>query len=364
MKRAGLLLTAVLLSSHPALAQSGAAQQAWDDTVAAAKREGKVVVMGPPDSQVRKLLPEAFKARFGITMEYVTGRGTDTSNKLRAERAAGVYTADAVIAGIQTMSTVLYREKMLEPLRPQLALPDVIDGSKWKKGKLWFSDPEDQYVLRLFSTVHEAFMINTEAVKLSDLHAVRELVEPKWKGKISFLDPTLSGTGSNQAALLYTLFGEDFAKKIFIDQKPIISRERHQLTDWLLRGTYPITFGAEDGEMERLRSEGLPVQAVYGLPDMPGSLSGGNLLAMFNHPPHPNAAKVFVNWMASREGNEIFGRALKYSPTRNDTDEANFLPPETIPKPGVNYFDTYDWEFTVTTKEEVRRRMKELLRPQ
>jgi hypothetical protein len=47
--------------------------------------------------------------------------------------------------------------------------------------------------------------------------------------------------------------------------------------------------------------------------------------------------------------------------TRNDIDEKSFLPAEVIPKPGVDYFDSYDWEFTVTTKEKVRLRIKELL---
>jgi hypothetical protein len=49
------------------------------------------------------------------------------------------------------------------------------------------------------------------------------------------------------------------------------------------------------------------------------------------------------------------------APTRNDIDES-FLPPEIIPRAGVNYFDTFEWNFTVTTKEEIRLRMKELLR--
>jgi hypothetical protein len=194
MKRAGLLLMAVLLSSHPALAQSGTAQKSWDDTLAAARKEGKVVVVAPPDAQVRQLLPAAFKARYGITMEYVTARSTDSATRLRAERSAGIYTADAVLAGVQTMSSVLHREKMLAPLKPELILPEVTDGSKWKRGSLWFIDPEQEYVLRIFSTVHEPFIINTKEVKLSDIHFLRDLADPKWKGKISFLDPTLSGT--------------------------------------------------------------------------------------------------------------------------------------------------------------------------
>src|SRR5581483_3548042 len=139
-----------------------------------------------------------------------------------------------------------------------------------------------------------------------------------------------------------------------LDQKILISRDRRQLTDWLMRGTASIAFGAEDGELQRLRSEGLPLDSVYGLEDMPTSLSGGDQLALVDHPPHPNAARVFVNWMASKEGSELFGRALNMVPARSDIDVASFMPPEVIPQPGVEYFDPYSWKFTTTTTGEVR----------
>jgi iron(III) transport system substrate-binding protein len=363
MKKFLALLFLSTLGSGGVFAQSADWQKTWDETLAAARKEGKVVVAGPPDAEVRKSLPEAFKNRFGITMEYQSARGTDSATKLRAERAAGIYTADATLAGSNTIFTVLFREKMLAPLKPELILPEVTDGTKWKRGSLWFVDPEEQYVLRIFSTVNEAFWVNTSEVKPGDLRKVRDLLDPKWKGKIAFMDPTVSGTGGNQAANLYALFGKDFVKKLFLDQKTIISRDRRQLTDWLLRGTYPIAFGAEDGELERLRKEGATLNSVYGLEDMPGSLSGGDQVALFNHAPHPNAARVFVNWIASKEGTELFARALNMVPVRNDIDASAFMPPEVIPKPGVNYFDPYLYEFTVTTKEDARRNIKELLRP-
>jgi iron(III) transport system substrate-binding protein len=295
-------------------------------------------------------------------MDYLSARSSDTAAKVRAERGAGIYTVDAALAGNQTMFIILLGEKMLAPLKPELILPEVTDGSKWKRGSLWFPDPEQQYVLRLFNTVNEAFWVNTAQVKPGDLRKVADLLDPKWKGKIAFMDPTVSGTGNNQAASLYIRFGEDFVKKLFVDQKLLISRDRRQLTDWLMRGTAAIAFGAEDGELERLRKEGMPLNSVFDLEDMSGSVSGGDQLALFNNAPHPNAARVFVNWMASKEGSELFARALNMVPTRSDIDVSSFMPSEVIPKPGVDYFDPYAWKFTVTTNPEVRLRMKDLLR--
>jgi ABC-type Fe3+ transport system substrate-binding protein len=360
MNRALLTLTAILLSSHATLAQSGD-QKSWDETLAAARKEGKVVIAGPPDSQVRQLLPAAFEARYGIRMEYISGRGSDSASKLRTERNAGIYAVDAVLAGSQTMFTVMHREKMLAPLKPELILPEAVDGKNWKRGSLWFPDPEQRYILRIFNTVREGFTINTDVVKPQDLRKFSDLLDPKWKGKISFLDPARSGTGSNQAAMLYEQFGEDFIRRLLVDQKPMISRERRQLTDWVIRGSYPISFGAEDGEVDRLRAEGMPVKTVYGLEDMPGSISGGNMVGLMDKAPHPNAARVFVNWMASKEGSEIYGRALNMVPARTDVDAQSFLPSETIPQAGLKYFDVYDYNFTVTGKEEIRLRIKDML---
>jgi iron(III) transport system substrate-binding protein len=359
MRRLICLLTVTMLAPQ-AMAQFPDGQT-WEETLAAARGEGKGVVAGPPDTQVRQSLPAAFKARFGITLEYLSARSTDAATRLRAERVAGIYTVDAALAGIQTMATVFYREKMLQPLKPLLILPEVADGPHWKSGRLWFTDPEQQYVLRIFNTVTRAFTINTREVRPEDVRVVRDLLDARWKGRISFMDPTVSGTGSNQAAQLYAQFGEDFIKRLFLDQKPLITRDRRQLTDDLARGTHPIAFGAEDGELQRLRREGLPLIGMFGLKDMQASVSSGDEVGAFNHAPHPNAARIFVNWIASRQGTEIFGHALGMVPTRNDTDESVYMP-QTIPLSGSDYFDPSSWEFTVTTKEKVRLRMKELLR--
>jgi iron(III) transport system substrate-binding protein len=334
----------------------------WDELLAAARREGTVIVTGPAHPEVRQALPAAFKARFGVNMEYIGGPASATAAKLRAERAAGIYTLDVTLAGIQTMATVFHREKLLDPIKPLLVLPEVLDGSKWKKGSLWFMDPEQQYVLRLFSSESEEFSINSQYVKPDEIRSAKDLLDPKWKGKIATHDPTVPGTGSNQAARFFVQFGEDFVKRLFVDQQPAISRDERQLTDWLLRGTYPIVFGANDARVEEMRKEGMPLSPVHGLPDLPGTVAVGNgLVALFKNAPHPNASKLFINWLASKEGLEVYARAVKWSPTRNDIDETSFVPVDSIPQPGLNYFDLSDWEFTVTKKEQARQRLKELL---
>jgi iron(III) transport system substrate-binding protein len=361
MKR--LLAAAAFALALPALAAAQTADnKSWEQTLAAAKAEGKLVISGPPSQELRRTLPAAFEARYGIVVEYIGGRTTELAGKLRAERAAGINSLDAVMAGIQSLALVFHREKMLQPLRPMLVLPEVVDGSKWKRGSLWFSDPENRYILRLSNSVTTMFHINTTQVKQEDLRTAKDLLDPKWKGKIALQDPTTSGSGGNQAAHLYYQLGEDFVKKLYVEQKPLISRDTRQITDWLARGTTPIALGADDADVDRLRKEGAPIALLHQFPDLYSEVSAGfGQVAVLDKPPHPNATKVFVNWIASKEGSEIYARAMDVVPTRNDIDES-FLPPEIIPREGVKYFDTFDWEFTVTKKEFVRKRMQELLR--
>ena len=361
MKRLLALLMLMTLPPLSAAAQTADWKKSWDETLVAAREEGKVVVAGPPSQELRRTMPAAFKARYGIAIEYIGGRSTELAVRLRAERQAGIRSLDVVFAGNESMAMTFYGEKMLQPLKPTLQLPEVVDGKKWKKGKLWFSDPQDQYILRLANSVTTMFHINTKEVKPGELRSVKDLLNPKWKGRIALQDPTISGSGSNQAAHLYYQHGEDFVKALYVDQKPMISRDTRQITDGLARGAYPITLGAEDAEVTKLKAEGLPIAILENLSDLYGEVSASfGQVAIFDGAPHPNAAKVFVNWIASKEGSEVFNRAMGTAPTRNDIDES-FLPPEIIPTEGVEYFDTYDWEFTTTKKEKVRLRMRELL---
>ena len=172
----------------------------------------------------------------------------------------------------------------------------------------------------------------------------------------------MPGTGSNTAAQLYVQVGEAFVKRLYIDQKPIISRDKRQMEDWLIRGTCPIAFGARGEEVERLQKDGFPIADAPPLPDAPASVSAASgLLALVDRAPHPNAARVFINWLASREGLEVFSPSQLHATTRNDVDES-FLPPSVIPRPSVQYFDAYDWDFTLTKKESVRLWLKDLMK--
>src|SRR4029079_16826397 len=211
-----------------------------------------------------------------------------------------IYSVDAALSGMLTMASIFYAEKMIDPIRPVLIDPEVTDGSRWKAGKLWFIDPDDQYILRLFSTRTAMFYLNTAQVKPEEVRRAEDLLNPKFKGKIITSDPTLPGIGSSDSARYYIQYGEDFVKKLYVGKQMLVSRDRRQIGDGLARGAYPIALGAEDEEMERLEREGFPIHRVYSLEGMSDIVSPSvGHVAMFNNAPHPQDARLFGNWTAS-----------------------------------------------------------------
>jgi ABC-type Fe3+ transport system substrate-binding protein len=334
----------------------------WDELVAAAKKEGVVVVSGSPDPVMRNEIVPKFTARFGVKVEFLAGRTGEIVARTRMDRAAGLFTMDVYLAGSNTALNVLYAEKMVDPLRPLLIMPEVADGGKWKRGSLWFIDPEDKYLLALFYKIGSEVFVNTDHVKLEELKSVKDLLSPKFTGKLGTEDPSdLSGAGGSTAMNYYRQLGPDFVKKLYVGQKPGISRSRRQLADWLARGTYPICLTCRNEDARQMQDEGFKIAAIYEMDGLQGHASNTPfLLSIANKPAHPAAAQLFANWMAGREALETYSRGHLSATLRNDVDES-FLDSRSIPRPGVTYIDDSDarWQ---AEKPDIGEKLKALLK--
>jgi iron(III) transport system substrate-binding protein len=361
-KKSIVLLLSIVFAPSVA-AQPSDWEKTWDGTLAAARREGKVVIAGSPDPVMRNVIVPKFTARYGIPVDFLAGRSGEIAGRVRIERSAGVYTVDAYLAGADTSYNVLYPEKMIDPLKPLMILPEVTDNTKWKRGALSFVDPEERYVLRLFSKVASTFFINTDYVKPEEMRSANDLLNPKWTGKIATEDPTdESGSGGNTATDFYNQFGPEFVRKLYVDQKPAISRDRRQFTDWLARGIYPICLTCRGDDVRLLQKEGFKISGVYEITGLKGRVTSSPfLVSVANKAPHPNAARVFVNWMATKEPLEIYSRNNDTATLRNDVDES-FLDPHSIPREGVSYLDDNDPQWRSVDKVEIGNKLRLLLK--
>ncbi|HLQ33353.1 MAG TPA: extracellular solute-binding protein [Chloroflexota bacterium] len=384
---AGLVLAACGGSAEPAGsaagASSGAASSAakpapgsaaaqavagsWDDLVAAAKKEGKVVISGPPDPETRAKLPPAFKDKFGIELEYLGGNSSQLAARIESERAANQYSIDASVGGSDTFFGTFLAKKWLDPLKPALVLPDVTDSSKWKAGSVWFRDPDKNTILQLFNTVQPMLTLNLEMMKPSDIPNADALLDPKWKGKLCAYDPSVNGAGIAIASAIYVAKGEDYATKLYKGQNVALSRDYQQVADWVAQGSYPIAFAATLNYLDKYIKSGVKVaqSGSAELPELPDSSSalGGGFgdLGIWNRAPHPNAARVFANWIASKEGLTIYSQTQQQVPARTDIDPT-WLPSYLVPKPNVKYLDTYDYDFELNYRLKIRDFYNKLLK--
>jgi ABC-type Fe3+ transport system substrate-binding protein len=104
---------------------------------------------------------------------------------------------------------------------------------------------------------------------------------------------------------------------------------------------------------------------VAGVYEMKGAqarlTSSPFLLSVANKMAHPNATRIFVNWMATKEALEIYSRANNTGTMRNDVDES-FLDPHSIPRKGVNYLDDTDPQWRSAEKLEIGAKLRVLLK--
>jgi Bacterial extracellular solute-binding protein len=208
----------------PAAAATSAPNQApstssgWDQLVAAAQKEGTVVISGPPAPDARTKLPAAFKQRFNITVDYLAGNSSQLASRFQSERAAGQYTIDVSLGGPDTVYGTFLTNKWLDPIKPVLMLPEVVDGKVWPTGAPWFRDPSADTSLQIFNTISPVGYINTSSAAPEELKTTDDLLKPKWNGKIASYDPSVNGGGLIDASVIYVTKGADFAKQLYQGQ--------------------------------------------------------------------------------------------------------------------------------------------------
>ena len=166
-------------STFAAAAESWKAD--WDKAVEAAKKEGQLTLYGSPEFE--GLFGELNKKYPEIKITGVFNRGADAARRLMSERRADKYLADLYLNGMTTGYNVFYKAKVLDPIPPQLILPEVTDASKWWRGKHHYVDPENQYLLNFNGENRMVVAFNTKLVNPAEIKSYWDLLNPKWKGQ-------------------------------------------------------------------------------------------------------------------------------------------------------------------------------------
>jgi iron(III) transport system substrate-binding protein len=344
----------------PRVAPAASSWQAeWERVLQAAKQEGVVSILGTTGVEVRDALTLPFQKAYGIQVDYFGGSGSQQATRVSAERRAGKYAWDIFVGGTSTGLASMIPIKAFDSLDSALILPDVKEPKNWRGGGIEFVDPGRQ--MAVMTPTHRVILIvNTAAVDPSSFKSYKDLLNPKWKGQIATDDPRRSGPGQASFTFFYLHpeLGPDFIRAL-ARQELVVFRDPSQLVNLVGQGKYPILIGPRDTMLADALKRSLPISIVNPSMVREGSdisPASGNV-AMFNRAPHPNAAKVYINWLLSKEGQTHHARALGTVSDRLDVP-LDHAEPWKVPRPGA--IKTYTAE-AMEAKDSLLRLLKEVL---
>ena len=328
----------------------------WEQTVAAARQEGTVVISGPTREVWRNVLTTFEKDFPEIKVEYTGGNSRDFWPRIFRERELDQYLWDLRIGGADPQVYEAKYKGVLEPVRPLLLLPEVVDEDVWFGGLDGiFFDTENEFLLGFVNYISFTGYVNRDIIPETELSSVRDLTNPRWRGKIVIQDPR-GGAGLNALQVFLQLYGEDKLRDLLGNQDLVVANDLRQQAEWVIRGRYPIAIGLVPDAFLVFREQGLEIN-IRPIEDSDTATSSGTGgIQFFNRAPHPNAAKVYINWLLTKDVQTRLSAATKQNSRRLDVPAAD---PEAVPDPAR--MDQY----IPTQKEEllpVRRRALQLAR--
>ncbi len=310
-------------------------EQEWNNIVVEAKKEGNLLIYAGSIGEAGRALTSAFREKYGISADIVAGRGEEIVARIESERKAGIYGVDVGLPGMTWYFSSIDPGNMSVPLQPLLVLPEILDTSKWREGKLPMGDKKGRLAVILMAARSSA-TVNRDFVKPDEFTTTNQLTEPKWRGKVVMNDPTVGGSGNSVftfevAKIMGLEKGTAFMKQL-AKQDLAITRDLRLMTEWIARGKYPVGLGADPAPVAEFVRAGAPL-AYQSLKEPRWTTTGTCSVFIFDKAPHPNAARLFANWILSKEGSSIFAKTYGYPSIRTDISPEG-IDPALIPEPG------------------------------
>jgi iron(III) transport system substrate-binding protein len=328
-------------------------QAEWEQTLRAAEKEGQVTVsIGGYGAIVDSGVFQKTYPKIKITS--ITGAGTDLTARIASERRAGKYLVDVYNGGGNSLFQILYLGKMLDPIKPALLLPEVTDPTKWWEGKQKYLDKEGQYILVYEGNVAAGAGAgyNTQLLDPREYRSYWDFLNPKLKGKIMSTDiRKVRGAGIPwQFLYYYPDLGPKFLRRLFGEMDVTMVADLRQAVDWLGTGKFSLCLPVQGGTIFKAKNQGLPVDQFdsYHFKEGVNLSSAFGSLALMNRAPHPNTAKVFINWLLSRDGQTLFQKVLSTPGDARNSRRIDVpkdhIPPDEQRRDKMSYFDTDDAE--------------------
>ena len=348
-KRIFAALAMVLALPGAALAQSAPA--GWQQTLEKAKSQKLVLInQGNPafDAAI-----DAFSKKYGIKVDATVGRPSAVITRIQTEQRNGMFLPDVWWSITGQMTSIGVPADMFAQFEDYMILPEVKDAANWRHPDYMFGDNKRQ----VFTHSHEvsrATYRNRDVLPDLKVNSYDSLMDPRLKGRIVMRDSSLPNAGSYALAPIYKAKGADFLLNFLKTQQPRVFDNAEQLDTQIIRGSAALAIGGQNSSMSQCKRDG----GCKNIDDVDGfetAVSRG--LAVFKNPPNPEATKVFINWILSKEGQELFVREW----AKANTSAGVSLRKDVAPAPGhegdlpdFNKADRYVWASTQQGDEELK----------
>lgn len=254
--------------------------------VAAAKKEGKVVIYGSLETSTVNVIKKAFKEKYDVDLEYWWSATTKVTDRITTEFRAGKQLFDVTL-NERSLLKIMKKEGIIGSYdSPAFKFfpPEVVDREV---------GPSYRYVV-VGILYNEAYIKADQAPKSYD-----DLLDPKWKGKFVMADPTINTTTIQWLASLHKIMGKEKAEhyiKALAAQRPVLVDSITPASQRILSGEIPLGFafikyiviyGNQGAKLDYVKVDKM--------------LGNGQYIGISSKPPHPNAARLFIDHFLSEE---------------------------------------------------------------
>jgi iron(III) transport system substrate-binding protein len=263
------------------------------ELIAAAKREGKVVLYSAMDLPVGERLRDAFQAQFaGVEVQIERSGSERLFQRIAQEFSSNIHAADVITTADASHVISWKRNGWLAPFVPA------------EVAKHFPHEYRDADGMSVTSRIWLSSMAyNTNLVKPPDAPAsFADLLDPRWGGKMVKGHPAYSGTIMTATYQLVRELGWDYLEKLS-KQRVMQVQSSTDPPKKLALGERAIMADGNDYNVVLLKEAGQPVEPIYPAEGTP-TISGAT--AIFASAPHPNAARLFQAWLHTRETQQYF----------------------------------------------------------
>jgi iron(III) transport system substrate-binding protein len=312
--------------------RAAASTPEWLQLVAAARKEGKLVVNTFPGDGYKRALRAFGQAYPDVKLEHTGLHSQDFAPRILQERQAGLFTWDVATIPTSTALQVLRPAGVWDPVRPAILLPEAKDDAGWDGGfERGFAVVKDRALTYGFVANRGAGLaFNTDQVKDGQIKSLTDLLDARWKGKLLLPDVRVMGDAFWPMTSARLTLGDDIIKRLYVDQEPVLSRDTRQIAEFMVRGRYPIALGVNPLLLGQLQKQGVGKNIKLAhLPEL-DVVSFSSTLWLVNRAPHPNAARLFVNWLLTRDAQVHWAREVEQNSRRVGVEPGNphLLPPK------------------------------------